>query len=86
MRCCDALLHEDDAYHLDGYDYCSDCYHEEVDRNRSIHDYGYKPEPIFYGDSDRYFGVELEIVEKQQFDNTESLKSALIADLQIFEF
>ncbi len=33
----------------------------EVDRNRSIHDYGYKPEPIFYGDSKRYFGVELEI-------------------------
>lgn len=49
------------AYHLDGYDYCSDCYHEEVDKNRSIHDYGYKPEPIFYGDSHRYFGVELEI-------------------------
>ena len=59
--CCDALLHEDDAYHLDGYDYCSDCYHEEVDKCRSIHDYGYKPEPIFYGDSKRYFGVELEI-------------------------
>jgi len=59
--CCDALLHEDDAYHLDGYDYCSDCYHDEVDKNRSIHDYGYKPEPIFYGDSQRYFGVELEI-------------------------
>jgi len=55
------LLHEDDAYHLDGYDYCSECYHDEVDRNRSIHDYAYKPEPIFYGDSNRFFGVELEI-------------------------
>lgn len=60
-NCCDALVHEDDAYHLDGYDYCSECYHDEVDKNRSIHDYGYKPEPIFYGDSKRYFGVELEI-------------------------
>ena len=62
-RCsnCDALLHEDDAYHLDGYDYCSDCYHDEVDRNRNIHDYGYKPEPVFYGKYSRYFGVELEI-------------------------
>lgn len=59
--CCDALLHEDDAYHLDGYDYCSECYHDEVDRSRSIHDYGYKPEPVFYGDSKRYFGIELEI-------------------------
>ena len=60
--CCDALLHEDDSYHLDGYDYCSDCYHDEVDKCRSIHEYGWKPEPIFYGDdSVRYFGVELEI-------------------------
>jgi len=59
--CCDALLHEDDAYHLDGYDYCSECYHDEVDKSRSIHDYGYKPEPLFYGDSNRYFGIELEI-------------------------
>ena len=58
--CCDALL-RNDAYHLDGYDYCSECYHDEVDRNRSIHDYGYKPEPIFYGSDSRYFGVELEI-------------------------
>ena len=62
-RCsnCDALLHEDDAYHLDGYDYCHDCYDEERDKCRYIHEYGYKPEPIFYGDSDRYFGIELEI-------------------------
>lgn len=54
-------MHEDDAYHLDGYDYCSECYHDEVDKNRSIHDYGYKPEPIFYGEGKRFFGVELEI-------------------------
>ena len=59
--CCDALVHNDDLYHLDGYEYCSECYHDEVDKSRSIHDYGYKPEPIFYGDSCRYFGVELEI-------------------------
>ena len=60
--CCDALLHEDDAYSIDGDSYCSECYHDEVDKSRSIHDYGYKPDPIFYGeDSDRYFGVELEI-------------------------
>ena len=59
--CCDALLHEDDAYYIEGDSYCSECYHEEVDRNRSIHDYSFKPEPLFYGDSSRYFGVELEI-------------------------
>ena len=73
--CCDALLHEDDAYHLDGYEYCSECYHDEVDRNRSIHDYGYKPEPIFYGDdSNRYFGVELEIdIGGKESDNADEL-------------
>ena len=60
--CCDALLHEDDAYSIDGDSYCSECYRDEVDKNRSIHDYSFKPEPVFYGDdSSRYFGVELEI-------------------------
>jgi len=60
--CCDALLHEDDAYNLEGDSYCGECYRDEVDKCRSIHDYGWKPEPIFYGDdSSRYFGVELEI-------------------------
>ena len=74
--CCDALLHEDDAYHLDGYDYCSECYHEEVDRSRNIHDYGYKPEPIFYGDGNRFFGVELEIDGAGKYDeNAEKILS-----------
>lgn len=58
---CNVLVHIDDCFHLNGYDYCSDCYHDEVDKCRNIHDYNYKPEPIFYGDSSRYFGVELEI-------------------------
>lgn len=72
--CCDVLIHEDDAYHLNGDDYCSDCYHDEVDRSRSIHDYGYKPEPIFYGDGDRFFGVELEIdSEGKDSDNADIL-------------
>ena len=62
-RCsiCNLLLHEDDCYNLNGEDLCNDCYHDEVDKCRNIHDYNYKPEPIFYGDSSRYFGVELEI-------------------------
>lgn len=58
---CNALLHEDDAYHLNDEDYCHDCYEEEREKCHYVHDYGYKPEPIFYGDSKRYFGVELEI-------------------------
>lgn len=62
-RCsnCDSLIHNDDAYRLDGEDYCHECYDEERDKCQHIHDYSYKPEPIFYGDGNRYFGVELEI-------------------------
>lgn len=61
-RCeeCDSIIHNDDAYEYDDCYYCHECY-QNIRRNTSIHEYGYKPEPIFYGDSNRYFGVELEI-------------------------
>ena len=38
--------------------YCETCYHQKMG---GIHDYSYKPDPIFYGDGDRFLGVELEI-------------------------
>ena len=59
--CCDALLHEDDAYYLDGETYCRDCYEDEREESNLIHEYSYKPNPIFYGEGNRYFGIELEI-------------------------
>ena len=59
--CCDALLHEDDTYYLDGEAYCHDCYDDERGKNDIIHEYSHKPEPIFYGEGNRYFGIELEI-------------------------
>ena len=61
-RCedCDSIVHNDEAYEYDDCYYCYDCY-QRIRRNASIHEYGYKPTPIFYGDSNRYFGVELEI-------------------------
>ena len=61
-RCeeCDGIVHNDEIYEYDNCYYCYDCYYR-IRRNASIHEYGYKPEPIFYGDSNRYFGVELEI-------------------------
>lgn len=70
-RCsnCDSLIHEDDVYHLDGYGYCRDCYDEERNKCQNIHDYSYKPEPIFYGDGNRYFGVELEIDKAGKYDD-----------------
>lgn len=62
---CGALVHNDDAnYAYDDPDseepLCSACY-ARIAGDHSINDYYYKPEPIFYGDGDRYFGVELEI-------------------------
>lgn len=59
---CGCVIHAGDAYYIDDDDepYCSSCYH---DRNeyQTINDYNYKPNPIFYGNGDRFFGVELEI-------------------------
>ena len=59
---CGRLINLDDAMYFDDdsdYPYCQSCY--ERHEKRYIHDYSYKPEPIFYGDTNRYFGVELEI-------------------------
>ena len=68
-RCndCDCIIHNDEVYYLDDedeYGYCAYCFDRNKDK-RYIHDYGYKPVPIFHGDprGNRYFGVELEIDE-----------------------
>ena len=42
------------------YPFCYDCYINRTSR-KPIQDYYYKPEPLFRGDGDRYFGVELEV-------------------------
>ena len=39
---------------------CRECF-TSAEMNHSINDYYYKPKPIFHGDGDRYFGIELEI-------------------------
>lgn len=59
---CGAVLSFDSVFYLDDEEdtpYCESCC--DLLRNRAIHDYSYRPEPIFYGDAPRYFGVELEI-------------------------
>lgn len=62
---CGALLELDRAYYLsDDADeeepLCHGCYALRTDPGE-IHSYYYKPDPIFYGEGGRYFGVELEI-------------------------
>lgn len=66
-RCedCGRLIRFEDAYFDEDdednqYPYCEVCYTQRH-KHKSIHEYGYKPEPVFYGEGNRFFGVELEI-------------------------
>ena len=52
------------------YPYCPACYEQ---RGEGIHEYSYKPTPIFYGVGPRYFGVELEIDEGGEYDRNARL-------------
>ena len=65
MRESDIRYGEDDVGEEE--DLCYDCYVRTY-KARCIQDYSYKPEPIFYGDGPRYFGVELEIDEGGERD------------------
>lgn len=58
---CGRLIHNDDAYYDDDedYPYCHECYQKLQDK--AIKNYSYKPEPIFYGSGNLFYGVELEI-------------------------
>ena len=59
---CGRLILESTARYPDDsdYPYCTSCFSSHED-NRIIHDYYYKPKPVFFGEGPRYFGVELEI-------------------------
>ena len=59
-RCeeCGRIIYDNDAYWHGDYPYCSSCY-DELDNE--IEEYSYKPDPIFYGEGNRFFGIELEI-------------------------
>lgn len=71
---CGRLIHNNDAYYEDGedYPYCRECF-EKINEN-SIKNYSYKPEPIFFGSGNLYYGVELEIdMAGEDNDNAEEL-------------
>ncbi|MGN0594986.1 MAG: amidoligase family protein, partial [Hominimerdicola sp.] len=62
---CSCLIYSEDVNWSNDESYCDDCYDDC--RQGPIHDYSYKPIPIFFKCSDeenvRYYGVELEIDE-----------------------
>lgn len=69
---CGVLVREDQVYTDNGYDYCHFCYENLEDS--VIEDYSYKPCPVFHGNADRYFGVELELDEGgESSDNAAAL-------------
>ena len=78
---CSRVISQDDAYYMDEDDYDARCYscHCRNADHRVIHDYYYKPEPIFYGEGSRYFGVELEIDNAGE-DNANAGKLQQIAN------
>ena len=59
-RCenCGRLVNDNDVLWSNDLPYCAHCY-DNLDVE--IEEYSYKPEPIFYGEGSRYFGVELEV-------------------------
>lgn len=68
---CGRIVHENEVCYLDDdddYPYCQDCYNDRHQRHE-IHDYYFKPDPIFYGYGPRYFGVELEIDNGGEVDS-----------------
>ena len=80
VRCtdCGAIIPYDEAWYLPGdrdmreNPYCYGCYMNE--RHNPIKEYCYKPVPIFYGKSKRYYGVELEMDDGgKDEDNAETL-------------
>ena len=58
-ECCGRTIRRDYANYDDENYYCDSCWDDMEEA--IIHDYSYKPDPIFYGSDNRFFGVELEI-------------------------
>lgn len=82
-RCesCDRIVHENNTnWHID-LPYCDHCY-DEIDLDDEIEDYSYKPTPLFRGEGNRYFGVELEIDEGGK-DNDYAYRLKNIANAQL---
>lgn len=70
-ECCGRIIHRDYASYITP---TATVATRNVRTVLFIHEYNYKPEPIFYGESKRYFGVELEIDEGgKNSDNADTI-------------
>ena len=77
---CGCVIRHEDAYYIDEDDYDARCYSCHCKCNeRTIHDYYFKPEPVFFGTGSRYFGVELE-VDGAGENNSNAAKITTIAN------
>lgn len=67
-RChdCGTLIYEDDVHYIGDYPYCDSCY-DDYGREY-IEEYSYKPDPIFYGEGQPHYGIELEIDRGGEID------------------
>lgn len=65
---CNCLLHNDDARYEDDsdYAYCEDCYQKL--QEKAIKNYNFKPEPIFFGSGNLFYGVELEVDKGGEYE------------------
>ena len=54
---CGGFVHHTCVHWNDDTPYCDECYQD----NSYIHEYNYKPDPIFHGKGNRFLGVELEV-------------------------
>lgn len=60
---CDRLIHLDEAYYEEEDEdraLCWTCY-SRSQQDKGVHSYYFKPEPVFFGQGPRFFGVELEV-------------------------
>jgi hypothetical protein len=65
---CGEAIHSDYLYYHERSEryLCESCY---PNRNDDIHDYGYKPSPIFHGNKGEFYGIELETDKYNDIDN-----------------
>jgi len=64
-ECYDEEVECNECGHMTNEDYMDD--HECYRDSSGIYDYSYKPTPVFYGHDDYYFGIELEVEDKDNW-------------------